>query len=149
METSEQDVRDALRTTQNWKAPGRDQIPNFWLKQLTARHKYMAVIFNKLTETGPLPEWLTAGVTFLIRKNENTENPKNYRPVTCLAATYKLLRSIISRRMQTHMDDENLLPKEQKGSCRGTKGGKDHLLLSKASVQDCKRKKKKSEYGMD
>ena len=79
METSEQDVRDALRTTQNWKAPGRDQIPNFWLKQLTATHKYIAVIFNKLNETGPLLEWLMAGVTFLIPKNENTESPKNYR----------------------------------------------------------------------
>ena len=44
METiSEQDVADALRTTLSWKAPGRDQIPNFWLKQLTATHKYMAV----------------------------------------------------------------------------------------------------------
>ena len=29
---SEQDVGDALRTTLNWKAPGRDKIPNFWLK---------------------------------------------------------------------------------------------------------------------
>ena len=40
METSEQDVADALRTTLNWKAPGRDQIPNFWLKQLTETQIY-------------------------------------------------------------------------------------------------------------
>jgi hypothetical protein len=25
-----------------------------------------------------IPEWLTAGVTYLIPKNENTGNPKNY-----------------------------------------------------------------------
>ena len=31
-QVSEQDVADALRTTLNRKAPGRDQIPNFWLK---------------------------------------------------------------------------------------------------------------------
>ena len=74
METiSEQDVADALTTTLNCKATGRDQIPNFWLKQLTATHKYMAVIFSKLTETGPLAERLPAGVTFLTLKNENTE----------------------------------------------------------------------------
>ena len=47
-----------------------------------------------------MPEWLTAGVTYLIPKNENTGNPKNYRPVTCLPTTYKLIISIISRRMQ-------------------------------------------------
>ena len=30
------DVAEALRTTLNWKAPGRDQTPNFWLKQLNS-----------------------------------------------------------------------------------------------------------------
>jgi hypothetical protein len=61
----EKDLVEALRTKLNWKAPGRDHIPNFWLKQLTATHKYIAAIFNKLIEEDPIPEWLTAGVTYL------------------------------------------------------------------------------------
>ena len=69
-----------------------------------------------------MPEWLTAGVTYLIPKNENTGNPKNYRPVTCLPKTYKLITSIISGPMQKYMDNKNLLPKEQKVCSRGTKG---------------------------
>ena len=73
------DVAEALRTTLNWKVPGRDQITNFWLKQLTATHKHIAAIFNKLIEEDPITEGLTAGVTFLIPKNENTENQKTYR----------------------------------------------------------------------
>ena len=97
------DVAEALRTTLNWKAPGRDQIPNFWLKQLTATHRHITAIFNKLIEDDQIPEWLTAGVTFLTPKNENTENPKNYRPVTCLPTMYKLITSAISRRMQKHI----------------------------------------------
>ena len=40
------DVAEALKTTLNWKAPGRDQIPNFGLKQLTATHRHIAAIFN-------------------------------------------------------------------------------------------------------
>jgi hypothetical protein len=60
----EKDVAEALRTTLNWKAPGRDQIPNFWFKQLTATHKHIAEIFNKLIEADSMPEWLTAGVTY-------------------------------------------------------------------------------------
>jgi len=39
-------------------------------------------------------------------------------------------------------DDENLMPKEQKGSCSRSKGRKDQLLISKAIVQECKRRKK-------
>ena len=102
----------------------------------------MAALFNKLIEEDKIPEWLTAGVRFLIPKNENTENPKNYRPVTCLPKIYKLMTYIISRRMQKYIDDENLMPKEQKGCCRGSKGRKDQLLISKAILQECKRRKK-------
>jgi len=63
----EKDVPEALRTTLNWKAPGRDQI-NIWSKQLTATHKHVAALFNKLIEEDQVPECLTAGVTFLIPK---------------------------------------------------------------------------------
>jgi hypothetical protein len=65
---SETEVTMALQTTLNWKAPARDQIPNFWLKQLTATHKYLAALFNKLIEEDQTPEWLMAGVTLLISK---------------------------------------------------------------------------------
>jgi hypothetical protein len=44
--------------------------------------------------------------------------------------------------MQKHMADENLIPKEQKGSCRGSKECKDQLLISKAILQECKHRKK-------
>jgi hypothetical protein len=53
-----------------------------------------------------------------------------------------IIITIMSRRMQKYMDDKNLLPKEQKGGCSGTKGCKDQLLLSKAILQECKHKKK-------
>jgi len=96
----EKDVAEALRTTLSWKAPGRDQIVNFLLKQLTATHKHIAALFNKLIEEDQILEWLTAGVTFLIPKKEKTDNPKNYRPVTCLPTIYKLLTSIMSRLKQ-------------------------------------------------
>jgi len=52
----EKDVAGALRKTLNWKTPGRDQIANFWLKQLTATHKRMATLFNKLIEEDQIPE---------------------------------------------------------------------------------------------
>ena len=68
-----------------------------------------------------------AGLTYLIPKNHNTGNPKNYRPVTCLPTTYKLITSIISRRMQKYMDNENLLPKNRKGAAGEQKDAKTNL----------------------
>jgi hypothetical protein len=106
------DIADELTKMLNWKDPGRDQIPNFWFKQLTATHRHIAAIFNKLIEEDQILKWLMAGVNFLIPKNKNTENPKNYRPVTYLPTMYKLITTVTSRRMQKYMDDENFIPKE-------------------------------------
>jgi hypothetical protein len=145
---SEMEVTMALRTMLNCKAPGRDQIQNFWLKQLTATHKYLSTLFNKLIEEDQTPQWLMAGVTLLITKHENTEKPKNYRPITCLPMIYKLITSIIRKLMQKYTDDQNLMPKEQKGCCRGSKGCKDQLLISEVILQECK-SRKKHVYGMD
>jgi len=71
-----------------------------------------------------IPEWLRAGVTYLIPKNEDTGNPKNYRPETCLPKTYNLLTSIISRRMKKYMYTENLLPKNRRGAAVEQKNAK-------------------------
>jgi hypothetical protein len=37
-----------------------------------------------------------------------------------------------------YMDEENLMPKEQKGCCSGSKGCEDQLLISRAILQECK-----------
>jgi hypothetical protein len=51
--------------------PNFSAMTNVWLKQLTATHRNITAIFNKLIEEDQIPEWLTAGVNFLIPKNEN------------------------------------------------------------------------------
>jgi hypothetical protein len=45
--------------------------------------------------------------------------------------------------MQKYIYDINLMPKEEKGCCRGSKGCKDHLLTSKVILQGCESRKKK------
>jgi hypothetical protein len=51
----EKDVAEALRTTLNWKAHGRDLIENFCFKQLTGTRKHIAGLFNKLIEEDQIP----------------------------------------------------------------------------------------------
>jgi hypothetical protein len=83
-----------------------------------------------------------AGITTLISKNEIIERPKNYRPLTCLPTMHKTITSIISKQIQKYIDERILMSKEQKGCCRGLKGCKDQILLSKATLQECKSRKK-------
>ena len=88
------------------------------------------------------PEWLTQGTTFLLPKSTVTQNPNNYRPITCLPTTYKILTSIIAERMYAFLDENNLLPVEQKGCRKGSYGCKDQLLINKAIMEEVKSKKR-------
>ncbi|XP_063585774.1 uncharacterized protein LOC134763144 [Penaeus indicus] len=56
--------------------------------------------WDEITNPESAPEWLTEGTTYLLPKNQETQNPKNYRPITCLTTTYKILTSIITNRIE-------------------------------------------------
>ena len=52
---------------------------------------------------------------------------------------YKTLTRIIAKRISTHLEEQSLLPAEQKGCHPGSKGCKDQLMISKVIYEDCKR----------
>jgi len=55
---------------------------------------------------------------------------------------YKILTGIITKRISTHLQEQSLLPAEQKGSHPGSKGCKDQLMISKVIYKDCSRRNK-------
>lgn len=88
-----------------------------------------------------LPKWLTEGITYLLPKNEDTKDPKNYRPITCLTTMYKLFTTIIASRIGKYVQENRIMPKEQKGCCKGSYGCKDQLIASKLIMDDCRYRK--------
>ena len=54
---------------------------------------------------------------------------------------WKLLTGIISEDMYCFMENENLLPEEQKGCRRKSRGTKDQLLIDKAILKDCRKRR--------
>ena len=76
--------------------------------------------------------WLLQGRTTLIMKNHKRGAvPSNYRPITCLSTLWKLFSFIVSELIYRHLDDNRLLPPEQKGCWKNSRGTKDHLLVDK------------------
>ena len=56
----------------------------------------------------------TTGKTTLLMKNkENGTIPNNYRPITCLPTTFKLMTAIIAEAMLNHLENNGLIPDEQ------------------------------------
>ncbi|CAH2099489.1 unnamed protein product [Euphydryas editha] len=136
-EITEDQVKFALRRMLNWKSPGLDKIHNYYIKYLTSVHKYLASLFtNIVSGKEPLEEWFTTGKVILVPKNENTEDPKNWRPIACLPSMYKLLTSVLANVLYSHCQENNIIAVEQRGCRRGARGCKDHLMVNKAILED-------------
>ena len=136
-------VTTTIRKTSNWKSPGIGNVPNFWLKNCETLHEDIAQCYNKMVkEPNENLLWLTQGVTYLLPKAQETNNPKNYRPITCLPTSYNVLTSINAERTYRHLEENNLMPVEQKGCRKGSYGCKDQLLISKMTLEECQNKRK-------
>ena len=133
-------VRDQCRKMPNWKAPGKDGVQGYWLKKLTNLHSRTAGQMNSiLMGENSLPAWMTHGRTVLCQKDPKKGNAaENYRPITCLPLMWKLPTGMIAEETYNYLDHRKLLPDEQKGCRRGSRGTKDHLLIDKTVLKDCR-----------
>ena len=138
-----QDIREATRYTRNWAAPGPDFVHNFWYKKLSAAHGRLAECFNMvLRDPQELPEFITKGVTYLLPKDRNTANPAKYRPITCLSSLYKVLSSVITRKVQDHCEVNRVMTEEQKGCRKNTQGCNDQVTIDAVIVGQASRSKR-------
>ena len=104
-----EELRVNMTRAANWKSPGSDRLPNFWIKQFKSLHKSMAEACSKIVkDPKQTPDWLVQGATNLLPKKEETLIPKNYRPIACLPTTFKILTSVITDRLYNHLEKEAL-----------------------------------------
>ena len=84
---------------------------------------------------------MTHGRTVLCQKDPQKGNAAdNYRPITCPPLIWKILTGVIAEEMYNYLEREKILPEEQKGCKRGSRGTKDQLLIDKTALNDCKKR---------
>ena len=89
-----------------------------------------------------IPRWLVKSRTVIIQKDPAKGNAVgNYWPIAWLNLLWKLKTGIIADKLYQHLENENLLLEEQKGCGYASRGTKDQLLLDKAVIRNCKRRK--------
>ena len=137
------EVSYQLAGQMNWKASGMDGLPNFWLKSVPSCHSYLAAGMQCCVENpDQLPEWMVRGRTVLLPKSGNTAVAANYRPITCLNTMWKALTGVLSNKINSHLNKNNILASEQQGAVRNSYGTKRQLLINKSIFEDVFRKKK-------
>ena len=133
-----QDVRAAIKKMARWKAPGFDGVHGFWFGRLTKLHQALAYHLQKCVDSGFVPTWMTQGKTVLIQKDPSKGTAaSNYRPIACLLLMWKLLTSMCADKMYDHLSRNMLLPDEQKGCRKKSRGTKDQLLIDKVIMHHC------------
>ena len=66
----------------------------------------------------------------------------NYRPITCFLSMWKLLSGVIADQIYGHLDQQKLLPEEQKGCRKRSRGTNDLLYIDRAVIREVKSRKK-------
>lgn len=133
------EVKKAISRMANWKAPGPDGVRGFWFKKFTALHPFLVESLDYCLVEGNVPDWMVKGRTVLIQKDPAKGSVAgNYRPIACLPLMWKLLTGIFAGQIYKHLESNGLLPEEQKGCRKNSRGTKDQLLIDKAVLKQAK-----------
>ena len=85
---------------------------------------------------GFVPSWLTRRRTSLLQNDKSIGNVvSDCIPITCLPLMWKLLRGVIADQIYAHLNQEKLLPEEQKGSGKGCRGTNDLLYIDRGVIK--------------
>ena len=109
-------LKKILGRMPNWKSPGLDLVQGFSLKNFSSLHGRVRSQLKECLDSGFVPRWLIRSRrTALSQKDKRKGNiASNYRPVTCLPLMWKLLSGVIADQIYGHLDQQKLLPEEQK-----------------------------------
>ena len=121
IEIQQKQIEDIIKQMPANKAPGTDTITNKILKNLptiaiTNLTKITQSIFNHNHYPNSLK---TAKIIPILKPLKSPQEPKNYRPISLLNGTAKIIEKIIHNHIQEHMETHNLNNQNQHGFRKG------------------------------
>ena len=113
---SMEDLSKAIGKLKNNKAAGLDRIPAELIKNSTEPVKILILkIMNKLKDCWLYPKLWALGITTLLHKEGDENDPNNYRAITITSASSKILAIMLNERLEVHCKQNNIICKEQIG----------------------------------
>lgn len=102
---SVEEVRKAIRDSPTGKAPGPDGLPAELWKTLPEISAPMTDMFNEWLSKGEIPRDVKTGTITLLFKKGDPTCIKNYRPITLLNTTLKILTKVLNNRLKGVIGD--------------------------------------------
>ena len=132
-------LKKILGRIPTWRSPGPDLVQRFWLKNFSSLHERVSFQLKECLNSGFVLTWLTRGRTSFLQKDKSKGYvASDYSPITCLPLMWKLLTGVIADQICASLDQEKLLPEEQKGFRKGSRGTNDLLYIDRAVMKEVK-----------
>ncbi|CAI5947286.1 unnamed protein product [Closterium sp. NIES-65] len=117
-EWTEKEVRTTLHEMASNKTPGKDGLP----KEVFELHwdklgKHVMELVREFSQSSSLPTSVKDAVTILLHKKGAKEQLDNYRPITLLNISYKLLARVLASRIKKVL--HRVISREQFGFIPG------------------------------
>ena len=125
-------------------SPGEDNIQNLFLKKLPTRalEKLLELVNKSLVEGLP-DAWKTASITMIPKKENNSNSPSDYRPISLTSCVGKLTERVVKARLYNFLEGKKLIVKEQSGF-RNKRGTADNLISMTQKIKESLNRKKKA-----
>lgn len=138
-----EEVRTTLRSLENGKAAGHDEVINEALKQAPESfHRHLTMLYNRVKDQSQVPKSWNRGRVVLVHKSGSESEVTNYRPVTvltCFNATYS---KILNRRLAEVVERHRILGESQNGFRKGRSGSDSAFVLNSILWKSLAKKKK-------
>lgn len=138
------EIIKCIQKLKNNKAGGEDAIINEYIK--TTSNQFIEIyekLFNLIFDTGFIPEsWVVGNIIPIYKNKGDSNDPKNFRPITLVSCLGKLFTAILSERLSKYSDDFFVMHENQCGFRQGY-CTVDNLFTLYSFFELLKRKKKK------
>lgn len=124
-----EEIELAIRNMKAGKAAGEDGIAAEFLKNLPeCGHKELIELIKEIWEKGKIIEEWTTATIFPIHKSGNENDIGNYRGISLLDIGYKILASVMAKRLGEWLEKEKKLVEAQAGF-RSKKGTMEQIFI--------------------
>ena len=106
------------------------------LKTVKGDEANLAIVLNYfLTKGSMISVRFTKGRIVLLAKCTRADSPKDFRPITVLNTQYKVLTTVIKRKLREFLMGRRWWPKEQRAIPKGVSGYHKCILVDQAVVE--------------
>ena len=139
-----EEITNFVKNLKNNKAAGIDGILNEFIKcSIDIMIPLYIKLFNKVLDTGEIPEdWLNGMIIPIYKNKGSKSDTNNYRGITLLSCVGKLFTSILNQRL-TEFCENNLILKEIQSGFRKGYSTLDNIYVFKNIIELFRFKKKK------